>query len=56
MVAPVMTQFKDLKDEIRRLKNMCAKERLKAKIIQETMEKMVKPTQWREMPQAAVGN
>jgi len=35
----MITRFKALEDENRRLKKMCAEERLKAEIIQEAMAK-----------------
>lgn len=39
MDASMMTRLKELEDENRRLKKMCAEERLKAEIIQEAMAK-----------------
>ena len=39
MDASLMAIMKELKDENRRLKKMCAEERLKSKIIQEAMAK-----------------
>lgn len=44
MDASMMKRLNELEDENRRLKKMCAGERLKAEIIQETMEKSGKAT------------
>lgn len=39
MDASMMARLKELEDEIRRLKKMCAEERLKAEILKEAIEK-----------------
>ncbi len=51
----MMTRMKELEDESRRLKKMYAEEKLKAEIISEAMQKVVKPSHRREMAQTAVG-
>ncbi|WP_443640095.1 IS3 family transposase [Candidatus Njordibacter sp. Uisw_039] len=57
MDASLMGRMKELEDENRRLKKMYAEERLKSEIIQEAMgKKVVKPSQRKEMAQAAVSN
>ena len=39
MDASLMARLKELEDENRRLKKMCAEERLKAEIVQEALQK-----------------
>jgi len=50
----MMSRLKGLEDENRRLKKMYAEERLKAEILKEAIEKMVKPSRRRKMAQKAV--
>ena len=54
MDAYMMSRLKGLEDENRRLKKMYAEERLKAEILKEAIEKMVKPSRRRKMAQKAV--
>lgn len=45
MDSSLMTRMKELEDENRRLKKMCAEERLKSGVIQEAMAKVVKASE-----------
>jgi putative transposase len=50
----MMVRIKELEAENRRLKKMYAQERLKAEIVQEALEKIVRPSRRREMARTAV--
>jgi len=50
----MMKGIKELREENRRLKKMYAEEKLKAEIVQEALEKKVKPSRRKEMAKRAV--
>ncbi|CAB3697150.1 IS3 family transposase ISShfr8 [Achromobacter pestifer] len=54
MDARLMTRMKELDAENARLKKMYAEERLKAEILKEAIEKVVRPSHRREMAMRAV--
>lgn len=56
MDASLMARLKELEAENARLKKMYAEERLKAKIVKEALEKVVKPSPRREMAHQLVHN
>lgn len=47
--ASMMTRLKELEEESRRLKTVHAEECLKAEVLKEAIEKVVKPSPLREM-------
>lgn len=49
MDASLMSQLKELQEENRRLKKICAESQMTAEVLHEAIKKMVRPSQRREM-------